>query len=214
MRIRTLILLIFLSTVACGPFVGPSENGVQRNSVGRAGSVSKSDDSEPERTEAEANGAFQSVYTDLAEDTCVDDESSDNEGWSVRSCVGVEGYRLLVSEGDLRQSADVVAPDGKVFKLGIPLIVPNAFSTVGDKAEWRVANDSGKIRPIALIIRYNINADPNNTEKITSYLTVSKISPNAACVTDVVKPAQNANADARKLADTASGRPCLKKPPG
>jgi len=200
---RTQVLLLSLLTVACGPGAAPSEKIVQPGSGTPGAGVTPVGSSKTGKKTGDPKPGVRSIYTDLAEDTCVDDESSDNEGWSVRSCRGIDGYRLLVGEGDMRQSADVVTPDGKRFELELPVVVSSAFSTVGDKAEWRLARDNGTNRPIALIIRYNVNTDPNDTEKITSYLTVSKISPNAACVTDVVKPKPNANAAARRPADTA-----------
>ncbi|MDH3493091.1 MAG: hypothetical protein OEM82_06035 [Acidobacteriota bacterium] len=211
--LRTQIISIFVFAAACGPAVGPPEKSTERNSGGPGGGTFAGGSSESGKRPKEVNPAVKSIYSDLAEDTCIEDEISETEGWSVRSCKGVEGYRLLVSEGDLRQSADVVTPDGKRFKLEFPAVVSSAFSTVGDKAEWRVTSDKGKNRPVALIIRYNVNDDPNDTEKITSYLTVSKISEDAACVTDVVKPVKNANLAARNLADSASERPCLKRNP-
>lgn len=160
---------------------------------------------------ANAGGRLQIeiIYTDLTEDKCVDAETDEEEEWSIQTCKGVGGYKLLVSEGDLRQTIDVIAPDERKYELNLWQVVSSAFSTVGDKAEWRVISENGKISPIALIVRYNVNEDPENTEKITSYLTVSKITPAMACVTDIVKPMRNANEKARSLADNSSSRPCL-----
>ena len=165
--------------------------------------VSPDEKSEPRQP------GIETIYTDLTEDKCVNTESNEEEEWSIQSCKGVGGYSLLVSEGDLRQTIDVVSPGGRKYELDLWRVVSSAFSTVGDKAEWRVVKEKGKTRPVALIVRYNVNEDPENTEKITSYLTVTKITPETACVTDIVKPVKNANEKARILADSSSAKPCL-----
>lgn len=54
------------------------------------------------------------------------------------------------------------------------------------------------------------DVNPEKPPPDRSYLTVSKITEDSACVTDAVKPVKNQNSEARKLADTAAGRPCLK----
>ena len=64
--------------------------------------------------------------------------------------------------------------------------------------------------PIALIFRFNVNEDPENAEKHTSYLVVAKVTRNEICVTDVLKPGLNQNLDARKEADSSATRPCRK----
>jgi hypothetical protein len=61
--------------------------------------------------------------------------------------------------------------------------------------------------PVGLIARYYVS-DPENSSKTTAYLIVSKIGKKRPCVTDVVGPGAKQNEDARKLADTASGKPC------
>ncbi len=79
------------------------------------------------------------------------------------------------------------------------------FSELGKKAEWRM---KGK-KPVALIVRLNVS-DRGDEKPPTSYLIVSKISPTETCVTDIVKPGKSQNAQARRLADKASTRPCKK----
>ncbi|MEZ5306705.1 MAG: hypothetical protein R2684_06105 [Pyrinomonadaceae bacterium] len=149
-----------------------------------------------------------SVYTDLTEDKCTDVEVNEDEGWSVQSCKGFGEYKLEVSEGDLRQSIDVIAPDGRRHKLNLPTVVSAGFSTIGDKAEWVLRKSDKGQTPIALIVRYNANEDPENPDQVTSYLTVSKITNEGACVTDVVGPIKNANEKARQLAQGAAAKPC------
>ena len=153
----------------------------------------------------------ESIYTDLAAEKCKTIESDDEGGgWSVQECPGIEGYKLQVTEGDLRQSINVIAPSGGKYELNFTGNVSAAFSAVGDKAEWRVKKVDGKTVPIALIVRFNANEDPENPDKVTSYLTVTKFDGEFICMTDVVKPVKNANVKARELADTAKSKPCLK----
>ena len=85
-----------------------------------------------------------SVYTAL--DRCTTTELNADEGWSTQRCPGTAGYTLLVHEGDLRQSVDVVAPGGAVYPLDFWSVVTSAFSSVGPRAEWRVV---ARVEPAA-----------------------------------------------------------------
>jgi hypothetical protein len=59
-----------------------------------------------------------SVYTSLDTKTCKTIEQSDEDaGWYVGECKGIGGYNLQVTEGDLRQSINVIAPSKKKFEL-------------------------------------------------------------------------------------------------
>jgi hypothetical protein len=83
---------------------------------------------------------------------------------------------------------------------------------VGPKAEWRMAMQHGKLAPVALLIRYNANENPEQSTKLSSYLAVSKITPTEICVTDKISSGPKANEEARRAADSAASRPCLKQP--
>ena len=85
-----------------------------------------------------------SVYTAL--DRCTTTELNADEGWSTQRCPGTAGYTLLVHEGDLRQSVDVVAPGGAVYPLDFWSVITSAFSSVGPRAEWRVV---ARVEPAA-----------------------------------------------------------------
>ena len=154
---------------------------------------------------------IESIYTDLAADKCKTVELNEDEAWSVQLCKGVAGYKLEVAEGDIRQTINVIYPNGKKHELKLWNVVSPAFSSVGKKAEWRVKKKNGKIMPIALIVRYNASENAKNPEETTSYLTVTKITKDKACVTDVVNPIKNANVKARKLADVSADKPCKKR---
>lgn len=91
-------------------------------------------------------------------------------------------------------------------------VISGGFSSVGAKAEWRLLSQKGKLVPVALIIRYNASEDPESPNRITSYLAVAKITPSEICITDKIPPGPKANEDARRAADAASTKPCLKTP--
>jgi hypothetical protein len=153
-----------------------------------------------------------SVYTPLAEKQCKtvkgpNSQTGDYEG----RCRGVGGFSLIVTEGDLRQNVTVVTPEGKKHSLELWDVISGGFSSVGAKAEWRMAKQNGKLRPVALIIRYNANEDPESPNKQSSYLAVTKITPSEICVTDKIMPGPKANEDARRAADASANKPCLKK---
>ncbi|MBD2249677.1 hypothetical protein, partial [Nostoc sp. FACHB-888] len=87
--------------------------------------------------------------------------------------------------------------------------ITSAFSTLGEKAEWRVENRGGKVLPIALIVRVYANENPNLPNQRTSYLAVAKITPENICVTKKVKGGEKANQEARRAADASAKKPCL-----
>lgn len=150
-----------------------------------------------------------SVYTSLSPKRCRTLRVDKETGSSVQRCPGVAGYSLLVEDDDARQSVTVIAPDGKRHPLNYWQVVTTAFSTVGDKAEWRVERGGGKARPVALIVRVYANENPSSPEEKTSYLAVAKITAGKVCVTDKVKGGATANEEARRAADASADKPCL-----
>lgn len=155
--------------------------------------------------------AAQSVYTDLAGGKC---KSAVTEGGggggasSVTRCPGVAGFRLVVLDDDDRQSVTVVRPDGTEHPLDLWHTVSGAFSTVGQRAEWRVRRRGGRDEPFALIVRFNYVASPDAPDKLISSLVVVKIIPGTVCVADVIPPSADANERARRAADSSAARPC------
>ena len=153
-----------------------------------------------------------SVYTPLAEKQCKaikgpDPQTNDYEG----HCRGVAGYTLIVTEGDLRQNVIVVTPRGAKHSLDLWDVISGGFSSVGAKAEWRMVHQNKKLVPVALIIRYNANEDPESPNNQSSYLAVTKITESEICVTDKIMPGPKANEEARVAGDAAANKPCLKK---
>jgi hypothetical protein len=153
-----------------------------------------------------------SVYTPLGDKDCRKIKSAEagDDGYEGR-CPGTAGYSLLLSEGDLRQNITIITPKGTQQSLDLWSVVSGGFSSVGPKAEWRLASQNGKLVPVALILRYNASEDPESPNKITSYLAVAKITLTTICVTDKISPGPKANEDARRAADAASTKPCLKQ---
>jgi hypothetical protein len=149
----------------------------------------------------------QSQYTTLTK--CKTLKSTSAEGGSyVGICPGIAGYKLQLEEGDLRQNIQVITPGGQKHSLELWNVIASGFSTVGPQAEWRVQKKGGKLMPVALIVRFNAS-NPENPSKNTSYLSVSKITPEKICVTNSVPPGAKANVAARQAADNAANQPCL-----
>lgn len=153
-------------------------------------------------------GQKQSIYTGTQTKDCKTIEQSDEgAGYYRGECPGVGGYKLELIEGDIRQTINMIAPNGTKSELDFWSTVSSGFSAVGEKAEWRVTRNGSKITPFALIIRYN--AQNAATEKNESFLVVVKIEGNSACITEIIKPTANQNVKARQAADASANKPCL-----
>jgi hypothetical protein len=133
--------------------------------------------------------------------------------WSVQACRGVGGYNLQLEYDDSRESITVFGPDRQAHPLNLWSVVSTGFSSVGQKAEWRMTKKNGKMVPAALIIRFNASENPEDSTKVTSYLVVAKITPGKICVTDKIAPGANANQEARSAADASADKPCLETAP-
>ena len=160
---------------------------------------------------ATAQTSNQSVYTSIGEKHCraIKSAKSETDGFESR-CRGTAGYTLVWSEGDLRQNVTVVTPKGEKHSLDLWNVISGGFSSIGPKAEWRVARQKRRLVPVALIVRFNASEDPEHPSKLSSYLAVAKITPSEICVTDKISPGPKSNDDARRAADAATTKPCLK----
>ena len=145
-----------------------------------------------------------SIYTELAGSRCATVATDQETGATTQRCPGLGGYALLVEDDDDRMSVTVVAPNGGQHPLELWQVVTTGFSTLGEKAEWRVKRENGKLVPVALIVRVHANDS-------TSYLAVAKITRQAACVTDRIEPGDDRNLEARVAADAAAQKPCIKQ---
>ena len=152
-----------------------------------------------------------SVYTSLDAKQCRTLKNDTSEaGDYLGRCKGISGFSLLLAEGDLRQNLTLVTPSGSKHSLELWNVISGGFSSIGSKAEWRVNKQGNKMVPVALIVRFNASEDPENSKKVTSYLAVTKITNSEICVTHKIGPGPQANEDARRAADEAAGKPCLK----
>lgn len=152
-----------------------------------------------------------STYTDLTGGACETIKEDQKTGSSVRKCPGVGGFYLHVANDDARMSISVMAPDNKEYPLEYWTIITRSFSTLGKKAEWRVVKDRGTIKPIALIVRVDAYEQQDlASPKKRSYLAIAKLDGEEICVTDKLNPAKDANDQARRAADKATGKACLK----
>lgn len=151
----------------------------------------------------------ESIYTNFGDENCRElKNGSENGILYTGECRGVGGYKLIFYESEHHQSLDLAAPDGKNFDLN--LIISVAPSYLGKTAEWRVRKEGKKVIPIALIVRVNVRDNPDNFEKVKSYLVVTKITKEAACVVEKVPPIGKAqNEKARLIADASADKPCL-----
>ncbi|HLA11045.1 MAG TPA: hypothetical protein VJ023_10675 [Pyrinomonadaceae bacterium] len=150
-----------------------------------------------------------SIYSDLRPARCRTIEVDRETGSSVQQCRGVGGYKLLVLDDDSRQSIDVIDAKGKKHELRFWEVVTLGFSTLGDRAEWRVNRRRGQIVPLALIVRVNAQEDAEHPERKTSYLAVARLQGDTVCVTHKIPAARDANQKAREAADASSTAPCL-----
>jgi hypothetical protein len=167
------------------------------------------DPARPPAEVAAANGATASrapakvgptsQFTSLEPKSCRMIEQNLDEGpYSRELCAGPSGYKLEVSESDLRQDIEVIAPDGRKSALGLSEIVAKgAFNSIGKTAEWRGAD---RAKPQALIVRLNVAGGPDGNEPDVSRLVVVRLKA-PACIVAVVPPASGQNEQARKIAD-------------
>jgi hypothetical protein len=212
-------VLLFVVTVTVSFLFGCQSNAIvvntstinsNSNQTAKGGEVNKPAAAIENKTNVvntpAATEKIEPVYTDITDKGCKTTDKNEEEEWMTQICQGVGGYKLEVFEGDLRSSINVVAPNGKKSELNFQQ-VSGAFSSLGEKAEWRVEKKDGKDVPTALIVRFNASKGEDET-KSDSYLIISKISPEKSCITDVVKPLANANEEARKLAESAAIKPC------
>jgi hypothetical protein len=155
---------------------------------------------------------LQSVYTELSGPTCKEelDMSDPNETPYLR-CSGVAGYSLIVRKvGSGRKSIEVVDASGDRFPLDYQDVVTRHMLSLGEKAEWRVSAQDSKLQPFALIARVDAREDESEPERVTqSFFAVAKVEASGACVTDRIVVEAEAEAMARRAADSARVKPCL-----
>ena len=153
-----------------------------------------------------------SVYSSLSGCKMVKTGEKAGEDWSVSACRGVGGYSLQLEYGDARESITVYTPDRTKHPLDLWSVISSGFSSVGQKAEWRVTTKNGKQVPLALIVRFNASENAADSSKVTSYLVVAKITPQKICAVAKIAPGATQNEEARRAADDSADKPCLGNP--
>ncbi|MDB5724430.1 MAG: hypothetical protein JWQ16_1184 [Novosphingobium sp.] len=140
-------------------------------------------------------------------DKCRQIEFNEDEGgWSVQRCPGLAGYRLRLTEGDLRQNIVVELPRGGERSLDLAGTTGSGgFSSIGPTVEWRGprtgTGTARAFRPDALILRYAVVENQDHPEQPTSYLLTVSLANRRPCVTAKVPPGPGQNDRARSLAD-------------
>ncbi len=147
-----------------------------------------------------------SSFTSIDEKDCMTLDSDDIG--SIQECESFGDIGVRVVEGDIHQSI-ILTRKNREYILNFQSTVGIGFSTLGNIIEWRY--ERGKPKNIkGIIVRLEVNEDPENLDKITSYLMVSKITPNNICVVGKILPQVKQNEFARAMLDSKEELPCLK----
>lgn len=148
------------------------------------------------------------IFTDLSGEACLVVSRDEGSGISTRRlCQGVGAYKLAILSVNNRVSIDVIYPNGKVYPLNFQELM-SGFMSLGEQAEWRIL--SGKrLIPKALIVEVKVYEDSENPEKFMSYLFISKIIRDGACVTDMIPSGPQQNIRAGLAADSAVEKPWI-----
>ena len=153
----------------------------------------------PEPTEAPSAAPGRIfTYTSL-EDCPVLESNPDEAGYYLSECKGEGGYKLQVIESDLRQTIEVIAPDGKETGLNLSSVTGGGFSHLGKNVEWRGAVKDGSFAPDALILRHDVVTNPEGT-KTESWLVAVKLT-GTPCPIARIAPGPEQNQQARDAAD-------------
>jgi len=162
-------------------------------------------------SDAKSGSTIDSIYTNLSGRDCRLLGVNKEGAKSAQRCPGVGGFRLLVLDDDGRQSVSLVSAQGRKFDLAFWDTVTRNFSSLGSKAEWLVARDGAQIRPTALIVRVSALED-SESNRVTSYLTITKITRDQICVVAKIRRSATASVEARGLAAASAEKPCLRSP--
>ena len=145
-------------------------------------------------------------YTSIDEKDCMTLDSDDLG--SIQECEPFEEIGVKVVEGDIRQSITLTYHN-REYILNFQSTVSTGFSTLGTQIEWR--HEKGKAEKVkGMIVRLDVNDDPEDLDKITSYLVVSKITPKDVCVVGKILFQPKQDELARAMLDSKEELPCLK----
>lgn len=121
-------------------------------------------------------------------------------GFYEYDCPGEGGYRLKLTEADLRQNITVIPPGGGAGRsLDLNALSGGGFSELADNVEWRGTLDGATFTPDSLILRQNAVEDPEGKKEV-SYLVAVKLT-GRPCAVARIAPGAGQNEKARAAAD-------------
>ncbi len=148
-----------------------------------------------------------STYTSIDEKDCTTLDSDDLG--SIQECEPFGDIRVKVLDGDIRKSITLTRQN-REYILDFQSVLSTGFSTLGSQIEWRY--ERGKEERVkGIIVRLDVNDDPENLDKVSSYLVVSKITPKNICVVGKIPLQSKRNELARAMLDSKEELPCLKE---
>jgi hypothetical protein len=157
---------------------------------------------------------FSSFYTSTAPKDCrVTSAGNGVDGSTIRVCPGKAGFRVVITEDDLRESVSIGRTRAAADKEPAAEASFGPFNSTTNTVEWRAADGE----PFAIIQRWHIadNSDEGKDGRPIAkpLLAVTRLAPGQVCHVAYidVKANPNANELARKAADeTARGFKCGK----
>lgn len=148
---------------------------------------------------------LESAFSPLGDSECHLVSEDQETGASRTRCPGIRGFSVLVLYDDQRMSATLVDDKGQEHRLDYWNTVTGSFSSLGNRAEWRLSQGGTTSRPVAFIVE--VKESTSNGEQ--SRWAVTKITDAETCVVARIVSEPGALQSARKLADTSSRLPCL-----
>ncbi|MCG7872264.1 MAG: hypothetical protein N0C81_00825 [Candidatus Thiodiazotropha lotti] len=160
------------------------------------------------------NSGFKSVFTSLSNCQAFTDRTDPNST-PYKVCPGVAGYQLIVRKvGAGRKSIEIRPDSQQPFPLSYQAVVTKEMFHLGEQAEWRVAELSSGIKPVALIAEVHAHENLDEPDQVTTtFFAVAKISATEICVTDVIEQQKLSRVQLQQLADKAQQRVCIRTPP-
>lgn len=209
---KTIIVTLMASIVLAVSL--PFSTSAQRTAQERGLAVTNSAQPGP-ANKAMASQSLTSIYTDLNKQCRTLEERTESmNGW-LKRCSGVAGYKFLLESDDDALSMTMINPQGKKFDVGLNKLSPDSslspyklYADLGAKVEWRVKREHGAVVPVALIVRVDPWTDGDR--HYPTFLAVAKITKREICITNKIAPGARENEEARRAADEAVNKPCLK----
>jgi hypothetical protein len=150
---------------------------------------------------------FSSFYTSTAPKDCrVTSAGNGVDGSTIRVCPGKAGFRVVITEDDLRESVSIGRTRAAADKEPAAEASFGPFNSTTNTVEWRAADG----KPFAIIQRWHIvdNSDEGKDGRPIAkpLLAVTRLPPGAVCHIAYVDVKANPNANdlARKAADESA----------